>query len=153
MGDTTEPDPTPRPTARPAARAPRPSDSDAAELAREGAELAQAVGPVVSRSPVLAHAMTSLLAGVVAFVGTGIGGSRAADELKAQITELRAAITAQGITLAAIQATLQSDHATASAERHEERIRALETVIADLQKGAWERTKRLDAVEKALDRK
>lgn len=153
MAEPTDQDQTPRPTARPAARAPRSSDSDAAELAREGAELAQAVGPTLSRSPVLAHAMTSLLAGVVAFVGTGIGGSRAADELKAQIVELRGAITAQGITLAAIQATLQSDHATASAERHEERIRALEGQIADLQKGAWERSKRLDALEKAIERK
>ena len=89
---------------------------------------------------------------LLALVATG-GGSRAADELKAQITELRGAITAQGATLSAIQATLQSDHATASAERHEERIRALEAVIADLQKGAWERTKRLDAIEKTLDRK
>ena len=131
MADTNDPDPTPRPTARPAARAPRPSDSDADELAREGAELVQAVGPVVSRSPVLAHAMTSLLAGVVAFVGTGIGGSRAADELKAQITELRGAITQQGATLSAIQATLQSDHATASAQQHEDRIRRLEALAAE----------------------
>lgn len=107
------------------------TETDAEELAREGSAIVQAVAPAVSRSPVLAHAMTSLLAGIVAFVGTGIGGSRAADELKAQITELRSAITAQGALLTAIQATLQSDHATSSAQQHEDRIRKLEALISE----------------------
>lgn len=123
-----DPDPTPRATPRPAARR---HESDEDEIARESAVLAAAVVPAISRSPVLAHAATSLLAGVVAFVGTGIGGSRAADELKAQITELRSAITAQGATLSAIQATLQSDHATSSAQQHEERIRKLEALVSE----------------------
>jgi len=128
VADTNDSEPTPHSTPRPRARM---SEVDTEDLAREGSAIVQAVAPAISRSPVLAHAMTSLLAGVVAFVGTGIGGSRAADELKAQITELRGAITAQGATLAAIQATLQSDHATASAQQHEDRIRRLEALVAE----------------------
>ena len=133
---------------------PDPSARHASDVDAVADAVESAVTQGAARSPTLLHSVSaSLITAALTVVGTGLGGSKAADELKSSIADLKAQILAQGASLTAIQAALQSDHAVDAAQHHEDRIRALEGQIADLQKGAWERTKRLDAVEKALERK